>query len=240
MGLLRILVAFARMGREVKIFNLDGKPGVLGFYTISVVMFCIICFCTRHLVLFYFFFERRGVPMLIILLSYGTSPERFQARLYMVLYLFFGSLPMLLVIIVVCTSFCRDSLLVVSNLGERYFRGRHLLWGFLLAAVLIKRPIYLAHAWLTKAHVEAPTGGSTLLAGVLLKLRVVGMLRLSGAFGVLPLRLCISLIGIYLCGSLFCSLICMGCHDTKLVVAYSSVVHMGLSIRALLISIGIG
>jgi len=134
------------------------------------------------------------LPTLLILLLYGYQPEKLQAGQYLLLYTVLASLPLLFSLVT-----------ITRYLGwfapcASYYLGVTLTLGF-----IVKRPLYLVHIWLPKAHVEAPVGARIVLAGVLLKL---------GSFGLLVFcpHLLHPVINFYLClrlvGSIACRVIC--------------------------------
>lgn len=103
---------------------------------------------------------------------------------------------------------------------------------FLTSAFLVKFPIFLTHLWLPKAHVEAPVAGSIILAGVLLKLGGYGLYRLAIFFSWTFYNSIIMIIRIF--GGAFLGILCVRLSDIKVIIAYSSVVHMALIIGALI------
>ena len=156
------------------------------------------------------FFEFSIVPVSLIVFLFGYQPEKLHASLFLIMYTVAGRLPLLIYIISTPTAvFVGTFMTIPVTLG-----------------FLIKSPIYLLHVWLPKAHVEAPVGGSIVLAGVLLKLGSYGLLLF------LPFIKHNTLTTLYfrlsLIGSSVCSLICLRQSDIKLLIAYSSVVHMGV------------
>jgi NADH-quinone oxidoreductase subunit M len=189
------------------------------------------------LFLFYVFWEAMLVPMYLLIGVWG-GPRRVYAATKFVLYTMVGSLPML-VAIIYCAwkaksggtpSFDYDRFLALS-LGPR-----EQLWCFAAFALAfaIKVPLFPVHTWLPDAHVEAPTGGSVILAGVLLKMGTYGLLRFAmplfpqavQAAG--PFMVTLAVIGI-----VYGALVAVVQPDVKKLVAYSSVSHLGFCVLGL-------
>jgi len=177
------------------------------FFILNVIV--LLAIKTKGLLNFYIIFEASVIPITLIVFKFGYQPEKLQASLYLLLYTVSRSLPLLLFIIYAQDIRVNSSILSLA-----------MTLGF-----MVKTPMYLLHTWLPKAHVEAPVGGSMVLAGILLKLGSYGLLLF------LPLiRFNCTLtiyLGCTLLGSIICSLICVRQGDLKLLIAYSSVVHMG-------------
>lgn len=175
----------------------------------------LLSFKTKSLLLFYIFYELRVVPIFLIIYIKGYQPEKLQAALSLLLYTVVGSLPLFLYILT-------QELGVVSSI-----LSLPITLGF-----IVKTPLYILHTWLPKAHVEAPIGGSMVLAGIMLKLGTYGLCLFlpSVKFNfLLNFYFSISVIG-----SVLCSLICLRQGDIKVLIAYSSVVHMGVVSLSLL------
>jgi NADH-ubiquinone oxidoreductase chain 4 len=127
-------------------------------------------FLANNLLFFYIFFELSLIPILIIIVVHGTQPERLSAGLYLLLYTRSLSIPYVLIVIVLLPS---------TSFFSRGFFLRGIRVYLMLLPFLVKMPILGLHFWLPKAHVEASTGGSMLLAGLLLKLGSYGAFRIS-------------------------------------------------------------
>lgn len=189
----------------------------------------VLTFLTSNIILFYIFFECSLIPIFLIILGWGYQPERLKARLLIFFYTLYARLPLL--ILVLKTTYrikTRYFKLMVYQGSNNLFICRFSTVLFLLIAFLVKFPIYFFHLWLPKAHVEAPVSGSMVLAGVLLKLGGYGLIRISALFSIT--RVLKLIVGVSLMGSSLIRIVCLVQSDIKVMIAYSSVVHMGLVI----------
>ncbi len=184
-------------------------------------------FLAFDLVLFFVFFEVVLLPMYAVIAGWG-GPDRRRAARKFVLYTLFGSV-LLLVGVYVVVSRAGTADLVVLSARSRLPAGTQLAAFILLAlAFAVKSPLWPLHTWLPDAHTEAPTVGSVILAGVLLKMGTYGLLRV--AVGVLPdgARRVAPVLGVLAVAAILVgSLVCLAQTELKRLIAYSSVGHMG-------------
>lgn len=188
-------------------------------------------FCALDFFLFYVFWEISLVPMYFLIGIWG-GPRREYAAIKFFIYTLVGSLAMLLAILgLYFTSsphtFNMLELAQQNPLADKFWIGVLVYWGFFLGFA-IKVPIFPFHTWLPDAHVEAPTAGSVILAGVLLKMGTYGFLRVS--LPILPeasAYFAFILALLALVSILYGALVAMAQTDLKKLIAYSSVSHMG-------------
>ncbi|MDX9714029.1 MAG: NADH-quinone oxidoreductase subunit M [Dissulfurispiraceae bacterium] len=184
-------------------------------------------FCSLDLFLFYIFWEAMLIPMFILIGVWG-GPRRVYAAIKFFIYTLIGSLLMLVGIIVLYYN-TDKSFDIITMMSANYPYGLQLLlfWAF-FAAFAVKVPMFPVHTWLPDAHTEAPTAGSVILAGVLIKMGAYGFLRFSlpifpeAAKAMSPAMMVLSVIAI-----IYGGIICLAQTDLKRLIAYSSVSHMG-------------
>jgi len=198
-------------------------------------------FVSLDLLLFYLFFEASLVPMFFLIGIWGGE-RRIYAAIKFFIYTAVGSLLMLVGIIAlyyVYNTFDYTVILAAMQRGEtlaalRSSRFELVVFGAFALAFCIKVPLFPFHTWLPDAHTEAPTAGSVILAGVLLKMGTYGLLRFNlglfpaSAKAAAPLIITLAIIGI-----IYGALVAMVQPDVKRLVAYSSVSHMGFVVLGL-------
>lgn len=188
----------------------------------------LLVFSVLDLFLFYIFFEAILVPMYLMIGLLGSRERKIRAAYLFFFYTLFGSLFMLLALIYIYVTVGTLNLEYLLNWNFS-FTEQCWLWLAFFLSFASKIPMFPFHIWLPEAHVEAPTVGSVLLAGVLLKLGVYGFLRFSLTLFPLaslyfsPLVYFLSIIGV-----IYASLNAIRQTDFKRVIAYSSIAHMNL------------
>jgi len=183
-------------------------------------------FSSLDALLFYFFWEAMLIPMFLIIGIWG-GPRRVYATLKFFLYTFLGSVFMLVALIYMYVKSGHYSIASFQELPLTLLEQRWIFLAF-FAAFAVKVPMWPVHTWLPDAHVEAPTGGSVILAAIMLKMGGYGFLRFS-----LPITPDASreldwlIITLSLIAVVYIGFVALVQQDMKKLIAYSSIAHMG-------------
>jgi proton-translocating NADH-quinone oxidoreductase chain M len=202
------------------------KEYFIAFLAMEALLIAV--FCVLDIILFYVFFESVLIPMFIIIGVWGSRERRIRAAYMFFLYTLLGSVLMLLAILYIYyQAGTTDYQILLTTTFDP--EVQKLLWLAFFASFAVKVPMLPVHIWLPEAHVEAPTAGSVILAGILLKLGSYGFLRFS-----LPLFPYASVyftpfIYSFACiAVIYTSLTAIRQTDLKRIIAYASVAHMNL------------
>ncbi len=222
-----VLTAFATLlvvGAAWEVVRYKPAQYLAAFLIMEGIMIGV--FSALDAILFYVFFEAMLIPMFLIIGIWG-GPNRIYATVKFFLYTFLGSVLMLIALIYLRTE--------AGSFAIQDFYGLQLplaiqtmLFLAFLAAFAVKVPMFPVHTWLPDAHVEAPTGGSVILAAITLKIGGYGFLRFS--LPITPeasMALDWLLIGLSLIAVVYIGLVAMVQEDLKKLIAYSSIAHMG-------------
>nr|UTT72507.1 NADH dehydrogenase subunit 4 [Fulicoffula longipila] len=204
-------------------------------YMIKLMLVCnlviVLFFSFSHVFNFFLMFELSLLPMFVMILGMGYQPERFKATWYMMMYTLLASAPLFVNVcfIMAFDGNCYIFLWEISPVEE----DSVLIVFSSTLALFVKIPMFLTHSWLPKAHVEAPLESSIILASLMLKMGVLGLIRTFHLFN-FDTYSTIVLISLSLMGSFLASLLALSSDDMKMSVAYSSVSHMNFMLSGLM------
>ncbi len=215
-----LAISISSIGKRVKEF-------VVAFLLIEGLV--IGAFCALDLLFFYIFFEAMLIPMFLVIGIWGGD-NRIYASYKFFLYTLFGSVIFLISIIAILLFTGTTDVITLTRELPKFFPPEYqkVLWLAFFASFAVKVPMFPFHTWLPDAHVQAPTAGSVILAGILIKLGAYGFLRFSLPFFPIaseffaPFIFTLSVAAI-----IYASLVALMQEDMKKMIAYSSVAHMG-------------
>ncbi len=224
--LLSTLLTLLSIAASWEVIRVQVKEYMIAFLVLETLMVGI--FCALDFILFYVFFEGVLIPMFLIIGVWGGDNRVYSAFKFF-LYTLLGSVLMLLAILAVyLQTGSTDIEYALSHISLFSPALQKWLWLAFFASFAVKVPMWPVHTWLPDAHVEAPTAGSVILAGILLKMGGYGFVRFSLPLFPLassyftPLIFTLSAIAV-----IYTSLVALAQTDMKKLIAYSSIAHMG-------------
>ncbi len=199
------------------------------------LFFYLLFFYSYDFVIFFIFFEAIVIPIYFLIGIWGSRVRKILASYLFFFTTLFGSVLMLIAFLDLYLNTGSSSFLVFELPTNLYDDRKLFLWILLFLGLSVKIPIIPFHIWLPEAHVEAPTPGSVLLAGILLKLGSYAMLRFlvlgQFYFILFDLTFLIFIIGLF--GFIYSSLVALNQIDLKKIIAYASIAHMNFSLFGL-------
>lgn len=202
------------------------------FFNLIFLEFCLInIFLAFDLLYFYIWFEAVLIPMHFIIITWGKGNRKVIASIYLLMYTLVFSSFFFIWIVYLKYILNTLNIFIISNYIILSKKIQLIIFPFIFLAFAAKLPLFPIHIWLPEAHVEAPTVGSVILAGIILKLGYYGIIRIllpCFKFAFFYYTPFISALSIF--GATYCALIALAQVDIKRIVAYSSISHMSIAI----------
>ena len=201
---------------------------VLSALFLMIESFVVMIFASTNILLFYIAFEAVLIPMFIIIGIWGGK-DRVQAAFKLFIYTLFGSLFMLIAVIIMVSQYGESHILALYELVQSMGSSLSIfIWMCLFVAFAVKVPMVCFHTWLPSAHVQAPTGGSVILAAILLKVGGYGFLRFSlKLFPSISQQFAPAVLILSVVAVIYASFVALSQSNMKKMIAYSSIAHMG-------------
>lgn len=220
---MRVLALWAALFNYIVAPSAKFKNYYLRFL-LAIIFILWLAFQSVSFISFFIFFEISILPVLFLILGWGYQPERISSSFFMFFYTLFGSLPLLLGLVSLIAEIGATSRIIIFDVTTPIEPIEMII---LFGAFITKLPLYFTHIWLPKAHVEAPVAGSIILAGLILKLGGYGLL-LCARLPVLSNSGLLFLVCLSAAGGGLVRIFISRLTDIKVIIAYSSVVHMRL------------
>nr|YP_009946916.1 NADH dehydrogenase subunit 4 [Tituria sagittata]QOH91215.1 NADH dehydrogenase subunit 4 [Tituria sagittata] len=225
----QLLMILTIMISTMMVSTMKKKQETLIFMNLLMLMLLMMMFMSMKMIWFYMMFEMSLIPMMIMIMGWGYQPERMMAGMYLLFYTMTASLPLLLTILHLYKQMNTD----MFSMKYEHITSNMLNMSISMA-FLVKMPMFMLHFWLPKAHVQAPIFGSMILAGILLKIGGLGLMRFSTVLENSFLSMSTVWYTLAILGSIIISMICMMQGDIKSMIAYSSITHMSMCLMSIL------
>lgn len=236
--LLTVFIVYVAYGISYKNFLNFTKNNYNIYVSLLLLIefFLVLTFSARSLLFFYFLFEVSLFPMVFLISRFGSKTRRFKASQYLLVYTVLGSIPILFSLFYLYSLMGSFSFMTLFSLESFFLNGTfsetlYLVWFLIFFGLAIKVPMFPLHIWLPEAHVEAPTAGSVILAGVVLKVAGYGFIRvLFFTFPSVTNYFLFFVLTLAFLSLFIASILAVGQVDMKRLVAYSSIAHMNVAV----------
>nr|YP_010892926.1 NADH dehydrogenase subunit 4 [Tetragonula iridipennis]WJQ22762.1 NADH dehydrogenase subunit 4 [Tetragonula iridipennis] len=203
------------------------------FLNMMLMMSMYFVFYSMNMIFFYFSFESSLLLIFYMIMKWGHGEFRFSSSFYLMFYTMIFSLPLVYLLFNMINSFNTMNFYLLEMMDIKEINNFKFI--YLIFSFLVKIPMYMVHGWLLKAHVEASFFSSMILASVMLKLGSYGLMRMMFFMKYMFNKFRNYFIMINMFGILLLSMMCLYQMDIKLIIAISSIVHMGIMIMGMLL-----